>query len=76
MDTIFFFIVSGDANFAMSSTMITIGGFTQPGVARSLIEAPTNMDRDFPIGFCGTFQLLYMKAFHHCLKLIRHLLIN
>ena len=26
--------VSGDANFVMSSTQLTVGGFTQPGVAR------------------------------------------
>ena len=30
------YIVCGDANFAMSSTQLTIGGFMQPGVARGL----------------------------------------
>ena len=49
------FVVSGDADFAMSSTMITIGGFTQPGVARSIIEAPTNMDRGFSHHFLWFF---------------------
>lgn len=33
-------IVTGDANFAMESTCLTIGEFTQPEVARALIEQP------------------------------------
>ena len=31
-------IVTGDANFSMDSTSLTIGGFSQPAIARSLIE--------------------------------------
>lgn len=43
--TIIYFSVSGEANFAMSSTKLTVGGFTQPGVARSLIELPSNSEK-------------------------------
>ena len=32
------YIVTGDANFSMESTSLTIGGFSQPSVARALIE--------------------------------------
>ena len=53
-------IVSGDANFA---TMITIGGFTKPGVARSLIEAPTNMERGFSHRFLWYFPAPLYESF-------------
>ena len=39
----------------MSSTMVTIGGFTQPGVARLIIEAPMNIDRGFSHRFMWFF---------------------
>ena len=39
------FLVSGEANFAMQFTHLTVGGFTQPGVARSLVEQPSNADK-------------------------------
>ena len=32
------YTVSGDANFVMSSTQLTVGGFTQPGVATGYAE--------------------------------------
>jgi len=32
--------VTGDANFSMESTNLTLGGFSQPSVARALIEQP------------------------------------
>ena len=38
------FIVHGDANFSMEHTSLTIGGFTQPSVARHLIEIPANAE--------------------------------
>ena len=31
----------------MSSTQLTVGGFTQPGVARALIEMPANAEKGF-----------------------------
>lgn len=32
--------MTGDANFCMESTSLTVGGFSQPAVARSIIEQP------------------------------------
>ena len=37
--------VSGEANFHMQSTSLTIGGFTQPSVAKSLIELPQSVEK-------------------------------
>jgi len=39
----------------MASTMLTIGGFTQPGVARSLIEQPSNAERGLSSRFLWFF---------------------
>ena len=47
----------------MSTTMLTVGGFTQPSVARSLIEQPSNSEKGlssrflwfFPNVLYGTF---------------------
>ena len=44
-------IVSGEANFAMGHTGLTVGGFTQPIVARTLIEIQANIEK----GFCQRF---------------------
>lgn len=63
-------VVSGDANFVMSSTRLTIGGFTEAGVARSLIEMPSNSEKGlshrflwlFPKPLFGSFAALD-KAF-------------
>ena len=44
--------VVGDTNFVMKSTQLTVGGFTQPCVARSLIEMPVNdKKRLIPLAF-------------------------
>lgn len=51
------FIVSGDANFSMKYTGLTIGGFTQPTVARNLIETPSNIEK----GLCQRFLWLAPK---------------
>ena len=37
--------VSGDANFSMDVTALTIGGFTQPMVARNLIELQASVEK-------------------------------
>ena len=42
---IFNFLVNGEANFTMSATRLTIGGFTQPGVARNIIEMPSKSEK-------------------------------
>lgn len=47
--------VSGEANFMMSSTRLTIGGFTQAGVARSLIDMPSNSEKGLSHRFLWVF---------------------
>lgn len=49
--------MSGDANFAMDHTGLTIGGFTQPSVARNLIEITANVEK----GLCQRFLWLVPK---------------
>lgn len=48
-------IVTGEANFAMDSTNLTLGGFTQPAVARTLIELPANAEKGLSQRFIWTF---------------------
>ena len=45
----------------MKSTNLTVGGFTQPGVARSLIEVPTNSEKGLSHRFLWLFNPLYQK---------------
>lgn len=45
------FVVSGEANFSMSHTGLTVGGFMQPSVARNLIEVQANIEK----GLCQRF---------------------
>ena len=40
----YMYVVCGDANFIISATL---GGFTQPGTARNLIEIPCNAGKKF-----------------------------
>ena len=56
-------LVSGEANFAMTSTRLTLGGFTQPGVARSLIELPGNNEKGLPHRFIWIFPKPLFGAF-------------
>ena len=49
------FIVSGEANFVMDQTSLTVGGFTQPAVARSLIELPSNIEKGLTTRFLWIF---------------------
>ena len=35
----------GDANISMKTNSLTVGGFNQPAVARSLIELPGNAEK-------------------------------
>jgi hypothetical protein len=48
--SVFFSTVSGDANFSMQHTGMTLGGFIQPSVARALIEQ-ANVEK----GLCQRF---------------------
>lgn len=47
--------MSGEANFAMSSTRLTIGGLTQPCVARNLIDMPANSEKGLSHRFLWLF---------------------
>ena len=54
--------MAGDANFNMSSTRLTIGGFTQAGTARNLIDMPANSEKGLSHRFLWLFpQPLYGK---------------
>ena len=48
-------VVCGEANFVMKSTQLTVGRFTQPGVARSLIEMPANAEKGLSHRFIWLF---------------------
>ena len=48
-------LVTGEANFSMDCTSLTIGGFTQPAVARPLIEMPANVEKGFSSQFLWYF---------------------
>ena len=39
------YIVTGEANFSMEITSLTVGGFNQPSVARNLMELPGNAEK-------------------------------
>lgn len=49
------FTVHGDAHFSMEHTSLTIGGFTQPSVARSLIEMSANAEKGLSQRFLWFF---------------------
>ena len=46
---------SGHANFQMDRTALSIGGFTQPGVARNIIEQRNGAERGFSQRFLWIF---------------------
>ena len=48
-------IVSGDANFHMKKTALTVGGFTQPNVAKSLLESPQATEKGLVQRFLWLF---------------------
>ena len=48
-------LVTVDANYAMESTRLTFGGCTQSGVARALIEQPTNAEKGLSHRFLWLF---------------------
>lgn len=60
---IYHVLVSGEANFVMKSTNLTIGGFTQPSVARSLIDIPSNSEKGLSHRFIWLFPLPVFKNF-------------
>ena len=44
-------IVTGDANFQMDKTALTVGGFTQPTVAKSLWDQQASIEKGLPQRF-------------------------
>ena len=48
-------VVTGHANFHMERTALTVGGFTQPSVARNIIEQNTGAERGFSQRFLWLF---------------------
>lgn len=48
-------LVSGDSNFSMEETNLVVGGFSQPSVARALIEFPGNTEKGFSQRFLWIF---------------------
>lgn len=55
MHVFFYYSVTGEANFSIKSTSLTVGGFNQPGVARSLIELPGNAEKGLSQRFLWFF---------------------
>ena len=55
MNNLLLSTVTGDANFSMSTTSLTVGGFNQPSVARSLIEMPGNAEKGLSQRFLWLF---------------------
>ena len=54
--------VTGDSNFSMDSTCLTVGGFSQPSVARSIIEQNGSAEIGLSQRFLWLFpQPLYCK---------------
>ena len=51
------YIVTGEANFSMDRTSLTVGGFNQPVVARFLLEMSGNAEK----GLSQCFQWLFPK---------------
>ena len=49
--------MSGDANFSIQQTGMTIGSFIQPSVARTLIEQQSNVEK----GLCQRFLWIVPK---------------
>ena len=49
------FLVCGDANFSMNTTALTICGFTQPNVARNLIELQASVENGLSPRFMWIF---------------------
>ena len=52
---ILFTTVTGDANFDMSKTSLTVGGFNQPLFSRQLIEQPGSAEKGFTQRFLWMF---------------------
>jgi len=52
---LFLHIVTGEANFSMERTSLIVGGFTQPVVARQMIEQPGSTEKGIAQRFLWLF---------------------
>ena len=50
-----YILVTGEANFSMERTSLVVGGFTQPMVARSMIEQPGSTEKGLAQRFLWLF---------------------
>jgi len=64
-----FFLVSGDANFNMDYTGLSIGGFTQVNVARGFIESTANVEKGLIQRFHWLIPKPYPKKFKDLKKI-------
>jgi len=56
--------VTGEANFCMEKTCLTVGGFSQPSVARTLIEQSTSAEVGLTQRFLWIFPRPTYSRFH------------
>lgn len=55
--------VTGDANFSMEKTALTVGGFTQPSVARNLWDQQASIEKGLPQRFLWLIPQPYFPTF-------------
>lgn len=55
VESVYIILLTGEANFEMDHTSLTVGGFTQSAVARSLIELPSNIEKGLSTRFLWVF---------------------
>ena len=55
--------VTGDANFSMENTVLTVGGFTQSSVARNLWDQQASIEKVLPERFLCLIPQPYFSAF-------------
>ena len=55
--------VTGDANFSMEKTALTVGGFTQPSVARNLWDQQASIEKGLPQRFLWLIPQPYFSTF-------------
>ena len=51
-----FLLVTGEVNFCMGTTSVTVGAFNQPGVTHTLIDQPGSIKQGLHNVFFGHFQ--------------------
>ena len=56
-------LVTGEANFAIPMTSLTVGGFNQPPMSRALIEPPGNAEKGVSQRFLWLFPRLVYSLF-------------